>query len=223
MDHKERCKQLKAMRKEMADKIGLELNQTQCQYKGECPGTCPKCQQEERKLNKALLSGVLVATGVMLTACGSEDMAGGVQRAQRPRESHVGASRSNRSNGVLSSMWRDFTTNGDDGTIEGDVEILEGEAMPAPDIDYEGGFDYVDDTLDSSQIIEQDTILEACAKYSGASDCQVDYYDGDLAMVTCYDKSGNSASQNMCDYITVDIYTGVAKSLSGEEFNILGL
>ncbi len=69
--HREKCDHLKEIRKNMADELGIELNQTVCTYEGECKGTCPKCQQEEQKLSKALLKGTVVAASatVILTGC----------------------------------------------------------------------------------------------------------------------------------------------------------
>lgn len=38
MGHKELCRQLKKIRKDMADKLGIDLHQTECTYPGECSG-----------------------------------------------------------------------------------------------------------------------------------------------------------------------------------------
>ena len=69
--NKEKCKRLKEIRKQTADKLGIDLYQTECTYQGECSGTCPKCRQEEEKLNKALLGKAAMMLGVSLslTAC----------------------------------------------------------------------------------------------------------------------------------------------------------
>lgn len=77
MTHKEKCRKLKEVRKEIADKIGVDLHQSECTYKGECKGTCPRCEQEEKKLNKLLLSGkfaltTLAVSALSLTGCGTE-------------------------------------------------------------------------------------------------------------------------------------------------------
>lgn len=53
--HKEKCKELKQIRAKMAEDLGVELHQTECTYEGYCSGTCPKCMQEELKLNAAIL------------------------------------------------------------------------------------------------------------------------------------------------------------------------
>ena len=73
--HKEKCKRLKAIRKKLADGLGIDLKQKECTFEGECRGTCPKCRQEEEALNRALLgkaAAVAVSAGIMLTGCQGE-------------------------------------------------------------------------------------------------------------------------------------------------------
>ncbi|MBQ8147776.1 MAG: hypothetical protein IJ040_03190 [Lachnospiraceae bacterium] len=87
--HKERCKKLKEIRKKIADKIGVDLHQTECTYEGKCSGTCPKCQQEERQLNQALLTKGALATGalamsVSLVGCTIQEPMDGDVQVQDP-------------------------------------------------------------------------------------------------------------------------------------------
>lgn len=73
--HKEKCKRLKAIRKKLADGLGIDLKQRECTFEGECRGTCPKCRQEEEALNRALLgkaAAVAVSAGILLTGCQGE-------------------------------------------------------------------------------------------------------------------------------------------------------
>ena len=73
-----KCSALKEVRARLADVLGVELNQRECSFEGECSGTCPKCRQEEGILNKALLSKGLLAAGAVgvavgLTGCSMKD------------------------------------------------------------------------------------------------------------------------------------------------------
>lgn len=43
---KEKCEILKAIRTYVADKYGVEYTPSECNHKGECQGTCPKCDGE---------------------------------------------------------------------------------------------------------------------------------------------------------------------------------
>lgn len=85
--NKEKCKELKEIRRQTAENLGVELNQTECTYSGKCRGTCPKCKQEEEKLNKALLGSKVavaaIASTVLLAGCNSNagQLAGDVEVA----------------------------------------------------------------------------------------------------------------------------------------------
>lgn len=74
------CDILKEIRKKFANEGNLELNQKECNYKGECSGTCPACEAELKKINdkfdhKKLLSLAGCATMILpLTACTSNTM-----------------------------------------------------------------------------------------------------------------------------------------------------
>ena len=51
---KEKCEILKAIRTYVAEKYGLEYATTECSHKGDCPGTCPKCDAELADLQRQL-------------------------------------------------------------------------------------------------------------------------------------------------------------------------
>jgi hypothetical protein len=49
------CEILKDIRKEVGDTTdGLNLQQSECTFKGECSGTCPKCESELQEINNKL-------------------------------------------------------------------------------------------------------------------------------------------------------------------------
>ena len=73
--HRKKCEHLKEIRKNVAKAIGVELNQSECTFEGDCKGTCPKCRQEEQKLSKVLLlkgSAVAASAAMLSTGCGIE-------------------------------------------------------------------------------------------------------------------------------------------------------
>ena len=51
---KDICKELKALRRRIADENNIPLETEECTYKGECCGTCPRCDAEVRYLEDAL-------------------------------------------------------------------------------------------------------------------------------------------------------------------------
>jgi len=48
------CNTLKAIRKQIADANGIEYSPEECHFKGECKGTCPKCEQDVKDLEYEL-------------------------------------------------------------------------------------------------------------------------------------------------------------------------
>ena len=75
---KEICKELKAVRRRIAEENGIPLEMPECTHKGPCRGTCPRCEAEVRYLENALadrlrLGKAAVVAGVALglASCGS--------------------------------------------------------------------------------------------------------------------------------------------------------
>lgn len=54
MRGKEKCKYLREIRKRIATENDIRLVTEECTYKGECKGTCPKCEAEVRYLESEL-------------------------------------------------------------------------------------------------------------------------------------------------------------------------
>ena len=72
MKGKQRCRILKQIRKEIADANGIDYVISECPHKGDCAGTCPKCESEvaylERELEKRRQTGKKVAIVPILRA-----------------------------------------------------------------------------------------------------------------------------------------------------------
>ena len=78
---KQTCKILKEIRKQIAAENDIELITSECTHKGDCEGTCPKCEAEvrylERELEKrqrlgkaAVFAGMTLGTAITAAACG---------------------------------------------------------------------------------------------------------------------------------------------------------
>ena len=72
------CKQLKEVRKRIAEENEIPLEIKECTYKGKCRGTCPRCEAEVRYLENALadrlrLGKVATVAGLALglASCGN--------------------------------------------------------------------------------------------------------------------------------------------------------
>ena len=78
---KQTCKILKEIRKQIAAENDIELITSECTHKGDCQGTCPKCEAEvrylERELEKrqrlgkaAVFAGMSLSTAITAASCG---------------------------------------------------------------------------------------------------------------------------------------------------------
>ena len=54
MNGKQKCKILKEIRRDIAKANGIPLDIPECSHKGDCPGTCPRCEAEVRFLERNL-------------------------------------------------------------------------------------------------------------------------------------------------------------------------
>ena len=63
---KQTCKILKEIRRQIAEANGIEFATSECRYKGDCLGTCPKCETEVRYLEQQLRARSLAGKAVVL-------------------------------------------------------------------------------------------------------------------------------------------------------------
>lgn len=63
---KQTCKILKEIRRQIAEANGIEFVTSECRYKGDCLGTCPKCEAEVRYLEQQLRARTLAGKAVAL-------------------------------------------------------------------------------------------------------------------------------------------------------------
>lgn len=196
MGHKELCRQLKKIRKDMADKLGIDLHQTECTYPGECSGTCPKCQREENILSKALLSGAIAVGAVALSACGT----------------------SNNDTGDVSDYITTSTI-----VLGGDMEYVGTPLSGEVTIPFDDQYETCDENCESSPIPEG-VIYEACMLVTGADKCELTMYDDETGIVECLQAPLTDLSDNDLYYpfeeIWVNVYTGDASRDNGETFNV---
>lgn len=82
MKGKEKCKALKEIRRQIAEKNDIPYVVSQCKHQGDCLGTCPRCEAELRYLERELairqglgkaaaVAGISMSVCASLTACAS--------------------------------------------------------------------------------------------------------------------------------------------------------
>ena len=80
MNGKEKCRILKDIRRSIAQANGIEYVTEECKHKGECRGTCPRCESEvaylERELERrrsigrsVAVAGLAVGIGMSMSGC----------------------------------------------------------------------------------------------------------------------------------------------------------
>ena len=80
MKGKERCKILKDIRRQIAESNDIEFVTSECKHKGDCLGTCPKCEEELRYLEQELekrqrlgktvvIAGLAVSISASMVGC----------------------------------------------------------------------------------------------------------------------------------------------------------
>ena len=94
MNGKQKCKALKEIRKQIAENNDISYVVEECKHKGECKGTCPKCEAEvrylERELEKKRLLGSKIAVaGVSLGIAASFSACSPTDMIQNPGETIV--------------------------------------------------------------------------------------------------------------------------------------
>ena len=72
---KQTCKILKEIRRQIADANGIEFVTSECRYKGDCLGTCPKCEAEVRYLEQQLRARSLAGKAVALAGISAASLA----------------------------------------------------------------------------------------------------------------------------------------------------
>lgn len=69
------CKILKEIRRQIAYANGIEFITSKCRYKGDCLGTCPKCEAEMRYLEQQLRARSIAGKAVALAGISAASLA----------------------------------------------------------------------------------------------------------------------------------------------------
>lgn len=72
---KQTCKILKEIRRQIAEANGIEFVTSECRYKGDCLGTCPKCEAEVRYLEQQLRDRSLAGKAIALAGISAASLA----------------------------------------------------------------------------------------------------------------------------------------------------
>lgn len=126
MKGKDRCKILKEIRRKIAEQNDIEFIVSECKHKGDCKGTCPKCESELRYLERELarrqrLGKTIAVSGIALTlAMAAPSCAYPDDGIIPPAVDRIpGASKT-----------ENFDVKGQTELVEGEIEPVMGEEVP---------------------------------------------------------------------------------------------
>ena len=145
MRGKDKCRILKQIRKQIANENEIPYVVEECTHKGECKGTCPKCEADLRMLERELslrhrlgktvaIAGIAAGVMTMTTGCGIED-------AQEFLHRLIGveAPGGNVIEGVIDKTPDPYRLTGDvawpepdddEDDFQGEIWVTDGEMMP---------------------------------------------------------------------------------------------
>ena len=162
---KSTCRELKKIRKMIAEQNNIPLEDSECHYEGDCAGTCPKCDAEVRFLENALRKGQQLGKAVALSGAALSLAACSYQTTGKPLPSLDTVSSvsvvQNDSTDVASTHNPDSIDN----TEELDNDILFGiidETEPC----FPGGIDALYKFI-KDQVVVYPKLLEAGADIEG--------------------------------------------------------
>lgn len=85
MRGKDKCRMLREIRRQIAEQNDIAFVTEECKFKGECKGTCPKCESELKYLEEQLerrqslgkrivLAGIAAGTAIAMSGCAVEEV-----------------------------------------------------------------------------------------------------------------------------------------------------
>ena len=131
---KHTCKILKEIRRRIAEANDIEFATSECRYKGDCAGTCPKCEAEVRYLEHQLRARSLAGKAVALA---------GISAGMIALSGCDASSAKNQSKDDFREEITDFTEITDSTEIvecienaeEGEIGIIEEDTVACPNSD----------------------------------------------------------------------------------------
>ncbi len=137
---KEKCRILKQIRAEIARQNDIEWVVLECSHKGDCRGTCPKCEQEVRRLEAALarrealgktiaVAGISASLALTVAGCANPFATQGhMEKGNPPENEQATKTETEGSSLTVETLMGDVPIPG------GETELIDGEMpeMSAP-------------------------------------------------------------------------------------------
>lgn len=131
MKGKEKCAILKDIRQRIAQENDIELVTKNCEHKGDCKGTCPRCEAEVRYLEQELEKKRKLGKSIAITALSAAMLFSAAGCVDRAKEANDGSDTSNLAGEAMPETFEYV-----DGQVEAqpseEVIELEGDVVYAP-------------------------------------------------------------------------------------------
>lgn len=189
MKGKEKCRALKEIRRQIAEKNDIPYAVSQCSHQGDCKGTCPKCEAELRYLERELavrknLGKAVAIAGISMGACSTLTACAPIEAAQNAAipspielpagEVPIGTLPPETPESTQTDWQLLLPNSGDFPGISVPSEVTEG-AMPMPTPEIDTGMDF-----DHPAVPVPDEIIEG--ELEGEEDIMTLELMGDIAL-----------------------------------------
>lgn len=152
---REKCRILKEIRRRIAEVNGIEYVTSECRYKGDCAGTCPKCEAEVRYLEAELRARRLLGKAVMLAgvSAGVVGLAGCCEKKVAVQDETVTEASVQEVDTVkkkcmlfIDAQERDYRDGGEEIVVSGEISWADKERIRKEQMDNVGEEDSEVDT-----------------------------------------------------------------------------
>lgn len=182
---KHTCKILKEIRRRIAEANDIEFATSECRYKGDCTGTCPKCEAEVRYLEQQLRARSLAGKAVALA---------GISAGMIALSGCGASSAKNQSNDDFREEITDSTEITDSKEVveciieEGEIDIIEEDTVACPDSDIieiiQGEvFHDPDLVITKGEVVQLSEPESEGDKIYGAVEQMPEYPEGEAALI----------------------------------------
>ena len=131
MKGKEKCAILKDIRQRIAQENDIELVTKNCEHKGDCKGTCPRCEAEVRYLEQELEKKRKLGKSIAITALSAAMLFSAAGCVDQAKDANDGSETSNLAGEAMPETFEYV-----DGQVEAqpseEVIELEGDVVYAP-------------------------------------------------------------------------------------------
>ncbi|MBE6649806.1 MAG: hypothetical protein E7613_00695 [Ruminococcaceae bacterium] len=139
MKGKEKCRILKEIRQKIADENGIEYITSECKHKGDCRGTCPKCESEVSYLERELAKRQGLGKRIAIAGIAASLVISGVSctdNEKAPLEGDIPYTDTETTDGLIPEPENTPSTKTEDEPLMGEPEV---------ETELEGDIPYIDE------------------------------------------------------------------------------